>query len=65
MAAKLSDAERDGAAQVVALFSVLVHAWQTNDFHEAARTRDELARRGVKVLMPRRQAVEVEGHHGP
>ena len=49
MTAKLSDPERDHAAQIVARFSVLIHAWQTNDFHEAARARDELERLGVKV----------------
>ena len=54
MAAKLPDPERDQAAHIVALFSVLIHAWITNDFHEAARTRDELERLGVKVRMPRR-----------
>ena len=53
MTAKLSDPERDQAAKIVALFSVLIHAWQTNDFHQAARPRDELERRGIKVQMPR------------
>ena len=55
MTAKLSDPERDQAAKIVALFSVLIHAWQTNDFHEAARTRDELAQLGVKVQISRRR----------
>ena len=55
MIARLSDSERDQAAHIVALFSVLIHSWQTNDFHEAARTRDELERLGVKVKMPRRK----------
>ena len=54
MTAKLSDPEREQAAHIVALFSVLTHAWQTNDFHEAARVQDELQRLGVKVQMPRR-----------
>ena len=53
MTAKLSDSERDQATQIIALFSVLIHAWQTNDFHEAARTRDELTDLGVKVQIPR------------
>ena len=56
---KLSDAERDKAAHVVALFSVLVHAWLTNDFAEAARTRDALGGLGVKVQLPRRWKPEV------
>ena len=54
MTAKLSDPERDHAAQIVAQFSVLIHSWQTNDFGEAARARDELERLGVKVQIPRR-----------
>jgi len=49
MTAKLSDPERDQAAQTVALFSVLIHAWYTNDAAQAARTYDELDRRGVGV----------------
>ncbi|MEE2707789.1 MAG: hypothetical protein VX988_12115 [Planctomycetota bacterium] len=53
MTAKLSDGERDHTAQIVALFSVLMHAWQTNDFQEAARVRDELERMGGKVQMSR------------
>ena len=61
MTAKLSDSERDQAAQIVALFSVLIHAWQTNDFHEAARARDELAGLGVKVQIPRRRPTRKGG----
>ena len=55
MIARLSDSEREQAAHIVALFSVLIHSWQTNDFHEAARTRDELEHFGVRVKMPRRR----------
>lgn len=55
MTAKLSDPERDQAAHIVALFSVLIHAWKTNDFREAARTRDELECLGVKVQISRRR----------
>jgi hypothetical protein len=55
MTAKFTDSEREQAAHIVALFSVLIHAWQTNDFHEAARARDQLERLGVKVKMPRRK----------
>ncbi len=43
MTAKLSDPERDHAAQMVAVFSVLIHAWQTNDFAEAARAVPSLS----------------------
>ena len=55
MTATLSDPDRDHAAQIVALFSVLIHAWQTNDFSEAARTRNELERQGVQVRLPSRR----------
>ena len=55
MTATLSDPALEQAARIVALFSMLIHAWQTNDFHEAASARDELSRLGVKVTMPRRR----------
>ena len=61
MTAKLSTPERDHAAQSVALFSVLIHAWQSNDFHEAARARDKLEGLGVKVQIPRRRPAKKEG----
>ena len=54
MTATLNDSERDQAAHIVALFTVLIHAWQTNDFREAARTRDELQTLGINVGLPRR-----------
>ena len=50
----LSDPDRERAARVVALFSVLIHAWQTNDFREAAQARDDLQAMGVVVRLPRR-----------
>ena len=62
MTVKLSDPERDQAARIVALFSVLIHAWLTNDFHEAARVRDELERLGVKVRLLGRRKVRKEAH---
>lgn len=62
MTAKLSNSERDQAAQIVALFSVLIHAWQINDFHEAARARDELEVLGVKVRIPRRRPTRKGGN---
>ena len=49
MTAKLSDSEREKAAEVVALFSVFVHAWATNDFDEAARTRGRLKDLGFSI----------------
>jgi len=54
MAVTLSDPERDRAAELVALFSVLVHSWQTNDFQRAADARRELGDLGVSVRMPHR-----------
>lgn len=54
MDAKLSDSERDHAARIVALFSVLIHGWQLNDFDEAARARSELEQLGLKIRLPRR-----------
>jgi len=56
MAAKriLSDPDRERAARIVALFSALIHAWGTNDFHEAAQARDELQDLGVTVRLPQR-----------
>ena len=55
MTAKLSDPERDQAAQTVALFSVLIHAWYTNDFDRAAHTRNELNELGVQVKLSGRR----------
>ena len=58
MSTRLSDRERDQAVQLVATFSVLIHAWATNDFHGAARARDELDQLGVRVQLPRHQRVD-------
>jgi len=58
MTATLSDPERDHAAHIVALFTMLIHAWQTNDFHEAARASDELKCLGVKVQIPGRKSTQ-------
>ncbi|REJ90646.1 MAG: hypothetical protein DWQ34_16945 [Planctomycetota bacterium] len=49
MPAKLSDSERDEDAQIVALFSVLIHARRTGDVDEAKRARTALERLGVEV----------------
>ena len=50
----LSDPDREQAARIVALLSVLIHAWAVNDFDEAAKARDELQALGVSVRLPRR-----------
>ncbi len=54
--------EDDRAVRIVALFSVLIHAWQANDFHVAAMAKDELAECGVVVRIPRNQ-IPKEGDH--
>jgi len=54
MTGKRVDLQHDDAARIVAQFSLLIHAWQRNDFSEAARTCDELERLGVKVRILRR-----------
>jgi hypothetical protein len=57
MAATFSDPEQDEAVRIVALFSVLIHSWRTNDFAEAANARAELERLGVCVRITRRRIV--------
>lgn len=56
MKTKLSEPERERAAQLVALFSVLIHAWRTNNFAEAGNAQSELAKAGIRVQLPRRNA---------
>ncbi len=63
MTPTLSDPEQDQAAHIVALFTMLVHAWQTNDFHEAARARDQLDQMGVRVRLPRRRKAKKGAGH--
>jgi hypothetical protein len=61
MTRQLSDPERDQTAHIIALFSVLIHAWQTNEFSEAARARENLNQLGIKVRIPRRRRRRKEG----
>lgn len=63
MTATLSDPERDQAAHIVARFTVLIHAWHTNDFREAARAHKALERLGVRVQMPRHRRGPKEVDH--
>lgn len=49
MAAKLSDSARDQAAQAIALFSALIHAWHTHNAQQELRARDSLRKLGVVV----------------
>ena len=51
----IPDDRREHAAKIVAHFSALIHAWQTNQFAEAAEAQSELGRLGVKVSIPRRR----------
>ena len=63
MTVKLSDSELNLAAEIVALFSVLIHSWLINDFHEAARARGELHGLGFKVqICPRQSTRPAEDH---
>jgi hypothetical protein len=62
MAAILHDDDRNDAAQIVALFSVLVHAWLTSNFDEAGKASAELLRLGVSVKLGRRNTKAVK--HG-
>ena len=52
---KLSAVEVNEAANIVVMFSYLVHAWKTNNFREAARVLDELEEEGVSVKILRRR----------
>ncbi len=56
MPAMLTESERDRAAQIIALFSILVHSWQTNEFAEAAHARAELEKHGIRVKFVRRSS---------
>jgi len=60
MTVELSESQRNQAARIVALFSVLIHSWQTNDFREAALACDQLEASGIKVKIPRRSASRPE-----
>ena len=61
MTTPLSDPERDQTAHIIALFSVLIHAWRTNEFSEAARAREDLNQLGIKVRIPQRRRRRKEG----
>jgi hypothetical protein len=52
MAVKFSIPDRDEAAQMIALFSVLIHSWRTTNFAEAARAKNELEQYGVTIRFP-------------
>ena len=46
--------DHQGDAHAVALFATLLASRQRNDFHEAARARDELDHLGFRVKLSRR-----------
>ena len=52
MTKRLTDSQRENSAQIVALFSVLIHAWQTGDLAEATNVQSDLRELGVKVEIP-------------
>ena len=54
MAARLSADDRDQAAEFVAQFVALIHAWQSHAFEKAAAARAELKRLGITVQIGRR-----------
>ncbi len=57
MATKLNSDERDRAAQIIALFSCLVHEWFIGNTREAEETSSKLIELGVQVkLRPGRVA---------
>lgn len=58
MARRLTDSEREQSAQIVALFSVLIHAWQTGNLPEAESVRQDLLELGVQVEIPQRSTTE-------
>ncbi len=64
MTRKHSDEDVEQSAQLVALFAALIQAWKDNDFHRAARTRDELERTGVRVQIPGRRKTQKEADNG-
>lgn len=62
MSVKLTNDERDYAATIVVLFSVLIYAWQTNDFRSAASTREKLSALGFRIKVPRNRKCDGGNH---
>ena len=59
MSVTLSEPVRNHAAEIVATFSVLVHAWHTHDLSKAASSRADLERLGVLVeILPQAPSFE-------
>ncbi|QDU88377.1 hypothetical protein Pla175_17530 [Pirellulimonas nuda] len=49
-----TDPDRDRAVRIVAIFSALIHAWESDNFSAAARAKENLSELGVKVTLPKR-----------
>ncbi len=59
VARRLSESERERAARIVALFSVLIHAWITHAFSDAEFATRELRNAGILIGFRRRNDSEV------
>ncbi|MEZ6069437.1 MAG: hypothetical protein R3C10_04000 [Pirellulales bacterium] len=57
MSRTLSDHEREHGAQVIALFSALVHAWLTSNHQKTAQYQHELDAAGVSVRLVTKETV--------
>lgn len=59
VAKQLTGPERERAAHLVALFSVLIHAWITHDFNDAQFAKRELSKAGIVIRFRRASESEV------
>ena len=55
MSRTLTDEEREHGAQVIALFSAIVHAWLSGNDQKATQYQHELDAAGVSVRLAARQ----------
>lgn len=59
MSKQLTPQERERAAQLVVLFSELIHAWITHNFAEATQAQRDLLNSGIEIRFRRRTGSEV------
>lgn len=59
MSKQLTASERERAARIVALFSVLIHAWITHSFSDAEFATRELRNAGILIGFRRDDEGEV------
>ena len=64
MNVKLSDLEREHAAKVIAIFSVLIHGWQTSNFHTVDRANKQLKNLGIQVRILGCRPIRTGGNDG-